>query len=87
MSIKLQVTDTSGNIINEDNLEISNGDVLLIELGTNISINHAETHRLMERLRETFKAQKKNPDDFVGFVYPKDSLSFKILKVKKDEEN
>jgi len=59
MPIKLRVTDTDGNIIKEDNLEISNSDVLLIELGTNIRNNHKETHRVIARLIEAFKAQKE----------------------------
>jgi len=86
MPIKLRVTDTDGNIIKEDNLEISNSDVLLIELGTNIRNNHKETHRVIARLIEAFKAQKRDPNGFVGFVYPKGSLSFKIIKVVNQKD-
>ncbi len=81
MSIKLEIKDNNGNIIEEDTLEITNGDILILQL--NEHINTSEINQIVKSIRHTFKERLEHPDKLAGIIIP-ENVTLKVLKVIKE---
>lgn len=81
MSIKLEINDNNGNIIEEDNLEICDGDILIIQYDDRM--RSSEIERTIKSIRTAFEHKRENPDQIAGIIIP-DTVTLKVLKVTKE---
>ena len=81
MSIKLEINDNNGNIIEEDNLEICDGDILIVQFDEHMKSFKIE--EAIKSIRNAFEEKRKRPDTIAGIVIP-DTVTLKVLKVTKE---
>ena len=80
--IRLQINDNDGNIIQEDNLELENGDILLCQV--NKDLTHQIKAKLSEQLRQGFQlaSNRSNDGEIVPILYDH-TIDFKVLKINQ----
>lgn len=83
--IKLQMNDKDGNIIQDDELVLEDGDILLCKINTKIT---QEMYiNLSEQLRQTFKlAIKRSNNGEIAPILYDHNIDFKVLKIRSDKE-
>jgi len=84
MTIKLEIRDSNQNLIEEDNLKITNGDILLVQVDQNI--RPSEIDQIGKSIRRAFKERLEHPDRIAGIIIP-ENITLKILKVTKEIPN
>lgn len=83
--IKLQINDKDGNNIQEDELVLEDGDILLCQVNTKIT--QKMYINLSEQLRQTFKlaVNRSKDGDIVPILYDH-NIDFKVLKIRSNKE-
>jgi len=81
MSIKLEINDNNGNIIEEDNLEICDGDILIVQIDDHVRGSVIE--QTVKSIRNAFVEKREHPDRIAGIIIP-DTVTLKVLKVMKE---
>jgi len=78
MIMKLEIRDNNQNLIKEDNLEISNGDILIAQI--NQDTTFYEIKQFQEAVKGAFKEKSKHPNKMMGILVPK-NITLKVLKI------
>jgi hypothetical protein len=83
--IRLQIKDKDGNIIQEDELVLEDGDILLCQV--NGELTHQMNAKLSDQLRQGFQlaAKRSNDGEIVPILYDH-TIDFKVLKIRPSEE-
>lgn len=83
--IKLQINDKDGNTIQEDELVLNDGDILLCQMNTKAT--QKMYINLSEQLRQTFKLaiKRSNAGEIFPILYDH-NIDFKVLKIRSNKE-
>jgi hypothetical protein len=82
--IRLQIQDKEGKVIQDDELVLENGDILLCQVN-GVLLPREQYQKVSKQLSEGFKIASKraNDDEIVPILYDS-TLNFKILKIKQE---
>ena len=81
--IKLQIQDKYGNVVQDDNLVVEDGDILLCQLNTPLS---KETmSQVSKQIADGFKmaSERANRGEIIPLLYD-NTINFKVLKIKQE---
>ena len=84
MSMRIQIQDKNGNIIQDDELVVETGDILLCQLQYTISSEEIAT--CAEKIHNNFKnlfKQARFGNEIIPVTYDK-SIEFKVLKIRTE---
>ena len=84
--IRLQINDKDGNIIQDDELVLEDGDILLCQV--NKDLTHQIKAKLSDQLRQGFQlaTKRSNDGEIVPILYDH-TIDFKVLKINQKETN
>jgi hypothetical protein len=83
MAIRLQIVDKDNSIIQDDELLVEDGDIILCQLSS--VIQHEDSSKLAKRIQEAFEgASKRANNDRITTLLHDSKINFKILKIRKD---
>lgn len=81
MAIHLQIVDKDNKILQDDELLVEDGDIVLCQLDNHI-VNQKIIAQVSEGLAKAFS--KADKDQISPIIYDS-RINFKILKIKKDK--
>ena len=84
MAIRLQIVDKDNSIIQEDILNVFDGDIILCQINKEF-LDHKQTIETGKRIQEVFKRASKQAyhDKIVVLTYDS-NINFKILKINTE---
>jgi len=82
--IRLQIQDKDGKIVQEDELVVEDGDIILCQINKDLS--QEISSRISKNLSEGFRyaSKRANDGEIVPILYDH-TINFKVLKIKREE--